>query len=129
MNNFSKKQLREFGFVIGFGFPLMIGFIIPFINGHNFQSWTLFIGIPCLALGIIRPTTLYYLYKFWLSLGNALGWVNSKLILGLVYLLILQPISYLMRLFGYDPLRKKIIVKDTYREINSKRKIDLKKNF
>ena len=34
----NKKSLRDFGFVIGFGFPIIFGGIIPLIRGHDFHS-------------------------------------------------------------------------------------------
>ena len=40
------------------------------------------------------------------ALGNILSWINSRLILGIVFA-ILQPIALIMKIFGYDPLRKK----------------------
>ena len=47
----SKKQLREFGLLIGLGIPIVIGWGIPAIGGHMFRFWTLWIGIPFLFFG------------------------------------------------------------------------------
>ena len=41
----AKKQLREFGFLIGFGLPISIGWIIPSLGGHGFRGWTLWVAI------------------------------------------------------------------------------------
>jgi len=83
-SSISKKQLREFGLLIGFGFPILIGWILPLIGGHLFRTWTLWIGIPSLILGILNPRILSYPYKVWMKLGHALGWINSRIILGLI---------------------------------------------
>ncbi len=125
----SKKQLREFGFLIGFGFPIIIGWIIPAISGHIFRSWSLWVGCPSLILGILKPSLLFYPYKAWMKLGHALGWINSRIILGLVFILVLQPIAFIMNLFGYDPLRRKKSIEDSYREKNEHRIINLTKIF
>ena len=125
----SKKQLREFGFLIGLGFPILIGWILPTITGHGFRAWTLWVGIPGLILGLTIPRFLYYPYKAWMALGHALGWVNSHLILGLVFILVLQPIAYIMRLFKYDPLRKRRRGVETYREIRPNNHIELTRIF
>ena len=37
----TKKQLREFGLLIGFGFPILIGWLLPSIFGHEFRSFML----------------------------------------------------------------------------------------
>lgn len=125
----SKKQLREFGFLIGFGFPILIGLLLPLLTGHEFRAWTLFIGIPSFILGILKPSFLFYPYKSWMKLGLALGWINSRIILGLVYFMILLPISLIMRIFGYDPLRKKKSGEKSYRENKKDLKVDLRRIF
>ena len=127
----AKKQLREFGFLIGFIFPILIGWIIPALGGHSFSGWTLWIGIPALLLGVQKPFLLYYPYKGWMALGHALGWINSRIILGLVFLIVLQPIAFIMKIFGYDPLRQsqRERKKMSFRELKTNHKIDLTRIF
>lgn len=103
----TKKQLKEFGYLVGFGLPILIGWLIPSLIGHGFRAWTLWIGIPALILGLVAPALLKQPFRAWMALGHALGWVNSHIILGLVFIVVLQPIAYVMRLFGHDPLRRK----------------------
>ena len=125
----SKKQLREFGLLIGFGFPILIGWLLPSLFGHQFRIWTLWIGVPGLLIGITAPRLLHYPYKGWMGLGNVLGWINSRIILGLVFVLVLQPIAYIMRLTGYDPLRKKRKGGNTYKENAENNQVDLTRIF
>ena len=125
----SKKQLREFGLVIGFGFPLLIGWLIPALTGHEFRGWTLWVGFIALIVGLASPSLLYYPYKFWMKLGLTLGWVNSRIILGLVFMFVLLPIAFVMRLIGYDPLRMKRKKEKTYRENRKDPQINLTRIF
>ena len=125
----SKKQLREFGLLIGFGFPILIGWLLPSLFGHQFRTWTLWIGGPGLIIGLTTPRLLYYPYKGWMVLGHILGWINSQIILGLVFIFVLQPIAYIMRLTGYDPLRTKRKGEKTYRENSQKHQTDLTRIF
>ena len=125
----SKKQLREFGLLIGFGFPLLIGWLIPALTGHGLSEWTLWVGFIALIIGLTSPRLLYYPYKFWMKLGLILGWVNSRIILCLVYMIVLLPISFVMRLIGYDPLRTKLKEVKTYRENRQDHKTDLTRIF
>ena len=128
-SSISKKQLREFGFLIGIGFPIFIGWLIPAISGHLFKTWSLWVGIPSLLLGIIKPSLLFYPYKSWMILGLILGWINSRIILGLIFLLVLQPIAFVMKMFGYDPLRKNKSNEVTYKEYKKNHKVDLTRIF
>ena len=125
----SKKQLREFGILIGFGFPLLIGWLLPAIAGHGFRTWTIWVGMTGLILGMKLPLLLYYPYKAWMAIGHALGWINSHIILGFVFIFILQPIAYLMRFTGYDPLRRRRKGEKTYRENRQDHKTDLTRIF
>ena len=125
----SKKQLREFGLLIGFGFPLLIGWLLPAISGHGFRAWTVLIGVPAFIIGLTAPNLLHNPYKGWMALGYALGWLNSKIILGLVFIIVLQPIAFFMRLTGYDPLRSKRKGEKTYWEIRQNNRTDFTRIF
>ena len=125
----SKKQLREFGLLIGFGFPLLIGWLIPAFAGHGLRAWTLWVGFLGLLIGLTSPRLLYYPYKFWMKLGLLLGWVNSRIILGLVYMIVLLPIAFVIRIIRYDPLRTKRKGEKTYREKRKEYQTDLTRIF
>lgn len=128
-NKISKKILREFGFLLSFAFPIFIGWFLPYLSGHSFRMWTLLISFPFLIFSIVSPILLLYPYKAWMKLGYFLGWLNSRIILGIVFVLVLQPIALLMRISGHDPLRRKNIDQKSYREITTNKKINLKKIF
>ena len=125
----AKKQLKEFGLLIGFGFPILIGWLVPTITGHGFRVWTLWIGIPSLIIGFLKPRLLYYPYKGWMVLGLSLGWLNSHIILGLVYLLVLQPIALILKLISYDPLKRNKSNQESYKEDKINHKTNLTKMF
>ena len=124
-----KRKLKEFSYLIGIGFPLIFGYIIPLITGHPFRTWPLWISIPILLSGVFAPTKLQILYISWINVGNVLGWINSKIILGLIFLLVLQPIALIMRIFRYDPLRKKKNPFLSYKEVKKNSKVDLTRIF
>ena len=127
--SYSEKQLREFGLLIAVVFPIFIGWFLPAITGHLFRTWTLWIAIPSFLLGTFKPRLLFYPYIFWMKLGYILGWLNSRIILGLVFLVVLQPIAMIMRIFGYDPLRTRNNNEKTYRENKNKYSINLNRIF
>ena len=128
-NPISNKILREFGYLIGFFFPIFIGWILPIISGEHFKVWTIFISVPFLLAGSLNPRALLYPYKCWMLLGSILGWFNSHLILGFIFLVVLQPIALIMRLIGYDPLKIKKNTSLTYRQRVENKKTDLNRIF
>ncbi len=123
------KQLKDFGFLFGFGFPTIIGWIMPAIGGHPFRFWSLYLGFSVVLITIFNPKVLSFPYKFWMKLGKILGWINSHLILGLIFIIVLQPTALVMKFFGYDPLRLKKTKTNSYREIRKDVTIDLKRIF
>ena len=125
----SKKELREFGILIGILIPFFIGWIFPKISGHNFNVWTIYIGTIFFTFGLIKPNLLYYPYKYWIKIGNTLGWINSYIILGIVYIIVLIPISIILKIFGYDPLKRKKSLNNTFREVVKNNKVDLERIF
>ncbi len=125
----SKKILREFGVIIGFGFPILLGWLIPSLTGHEFRIWTLFVSATGFTCGLLTPKILYYPYLIWMKLGYILGWINNKIILGLVFIVVLIPIGFIMKVFGYDPLKIRQIKKSTYKENRQNHKIDLNRIF
>ena len=64
-----------------------------------------------------------------MKLGYILGWINNKIILGLVFIIVLIPIGFIMKVFGYDPLKIRQIKKSTYKENRQNHKIDLNRIF
>lgn len=124
-----KKQLRHFGIFIGLAFPILIGWLLPFLSGHGFRLWTLLIGFPCLILGLLAPPLLFYPFKLWMATGHILGWLNSHIILGIVFVFVLQPIAILMRFTGYDPLRQRRSSQQSYREDTHTHRTDFTRIF
>lgn len=126
----SRKKLREFGFFLGFGIPLVIGWLFPALSGHVFRLWTIWVGIIFLSLGIFNPIVLFYPYRVWMFIGYLLGLINSKIILGFIFFIVLVPISFFMKCFGYDPLREKNITsKNSFKEDKVGYEIDLTRIF
>jgi hypothetical protein len=64
------------------------------IGGAVFFLFTAFVGQP-----ILRP-----LYVGWMKFAFVLGWVNTRILLGLFFYLILTPIGLVLRLTGKDLL-------------------------
>jgi hypothetical protein len=49
-----------------------------------------------------------------MKFAHALGWVNSRVLLTILFYLVFAPYGFLSRLFGRDPLRRRNKSGDTY---------------
>jgi len=66
------------------------------------------------------PTTLKPIYRAWMALGVILGWINTRIILGVMYYLVFLPAGMIMKLMGKDPLNRKFDAKaNSYRVCKS----------
>ena len=120
------RQLRNFGLVVGGLILLLFSWLLPALHGHPIAIWPIWIGLPLLLLGLIAPRSLRQPYRAWMAIGHGLGWINGRVILTLVYLLVLQPIALVMRLCGHDPLRRRWDANArSYREVRASMPINL----
>jgi hypothetical protein len=59
------------------------------------------------AISIVIPVAAKWIEWAWLKLALGLGWINSRILLSVVYFGFLLPIAWLSRLFTKDPLMLK----------------------
>ena len=126
----TRQQLRHFGLTLGLFLPLVFSLIWPWLHRTASPTWPIVLGSLFIAMGLIAPKQLQQPYKLWMLLGHGLGWVNSHLILGLIYLVVLQPIAITMRLLGHDPLRQELRPDlESYRENCEDKTVNLNRPF
>lgn len=86
---------------------LIVAAIIYFRN-KEFVSWPFFVsGIFGLS-GISLPVLLKPVYIVWMKLASILGWVNTRLILFVLFYLLITPIAIILRLCRNDLLERKV---------------------
>ena len=106
---------RSFGLTFAFIFTLLSGWSfweewrIEVGSVGIFSLW-IFIGILAtgfLGIGLLRPAWLAVPNRFWTQFGLFLGKIIQPIVMGCVFFLIVTPMGLLMRLTGYDPMRRK----------------------
>jgi len=110
----TNATLKHFGLLVGGVFFAVFGLIAPLIKGSTVSVWALAIGGLLLILAVTAPKALAIPYRSWMILGELLGWINSRIILGAVFLLVLTPIGILRRIFSPSHHRTST-EKNTYR--------------
>jgi hypothetical protein len=109
------KELRKFGLIVG-GLFLVIGLWPLVWRGEGLRLWALGFGGLLVSLGLLAPAVLDPLFKVWMKVGHVLGWINTRIILGILFYGLITPMGLVMRLFGWDAMRR-VLVRDaqTYR--------------
>ena len=114
-NDITTKQLRSFGLTVG-GIFALIGFWPLFFTGVGPRSWAVGLAACLLIPALALPKILFWPYKGWMMLGHVLGWINTRIILGVVFYLIVTPIGAVRRWLGKDPMGQRLRPDlDTYR--------------
>ena len=112
----NEKQLRDFGLINGAMFALFFGLLLPIVKHHKVPSWPFVVSIVSWALALLCPRLLRYPYAAWLRIGAMLGRVNTSIVMGLIFFLVVAPMGLAARLFGYDPMTRRFNQEvDSYR--------------
>jgi hypothetical protein len=65
------------------------------------------IGAVLAVLGLAAPGLLVYPNRAWMALAEALSWVSTRVILGLLFYVVLTPLGWWRRMRGADPLARR----------------------
>lgn len=63
------------------------------------------VGTVLMGFGVVAPAILRVPNRLWWRFAQTLGWINTRVILTLFFLLVLTPVGVLMRLCGRNPLK------------------------
>ena len=105
MNN---TDLRKFGLTMGVVIVLLFGLLLPWIFDHGFPLWP---WIPAGAFwltAVAAPALLAPVYRGWMRFGHVLGWINTRIILGLMFFTVFLVVAVIMKLLRKDPLSRKL---------------------
>jgi hypothetical protein len=101
------RELRHFGFLLG-TLVIIVFAGIPLLRRHLVLAWPWLIAITLWLPALLAPRMLRYPHRGWAMLGEALGWLNTRIILSLLYFLAVLPIGLVMRLAKRDPMQRKL---------------------
>jgi len=100
--------LRKFGLTTGAIIVVLFAFFFPWVfDAAAMPMWPWIaagaLWVPALLVpGILRPV-----YTTWMKIGHGIGWVNTRIILGVLFYVLILPMGLIMRLFGNDPMARK----------------------
>jgi hypothetical protein len=103
----SRRQLNQFGFV-WLGFLALFGVIAYFKFGNQTLAmvlWALAAIVP--PIGWLVPPFMRLVFVGMSYLAWPIGFVVSHVVLALVYYLVFTPVGLIMRLVGYDSMKRR----------------------
>jgi len=106
--NPDKQELRKFGLVFAGMFILIFGLLLPWIWDKSSPMWPWIVAAVFVATALLVPMVLGPVYRLWMKIGHVLGWINTRITLGVMFFLIFAPVALLLRLLGKDMLRRRL---------------------
>jgi len=100
---------------------MVVGFLVLGFVFKTYQTYFLYLATGLGLIFVILPFIGDYIVWAWFKLAEILGWINSKVILSLVFFIFLFPMAVLFRLSTKNPLQiKKLGEKSLFTERNHK---------
>lgn len=103
-----RTTLRKFGFLMATALVL-IGLIIFTKHKHSVTPtvvMALSFMLITISIAIFAPLLLKYPYILWMRLAGILSWVNTRLLLAIIFYLVFSPVGLFRRLFRIDLLER-----------------------
>jgi Saxitoxin biosynthesis operon protein SxtJ len=102
----SRANVRKFGLL--FAAVCLVVTVLFAWKGNRLWVWTapgvaFFLVTAFFGHPVLRP-----LYTGWMMFASLLAWINTRLLLGLFFYLVLTPMGLLLRLMGKDLLDRKL---------------------
>ena len=72
------------------------------------------VGVVLLGVGLFVPALARRFHTLWMRAASVLGYVNSRVLLTLMYYGVFTPYALASRLFGRDPLRRRGKAQESY---------------
>ncbi len=109
----TNKDLRSFGFIMAGAISVLFGLFFPWVFEKAWPLWPWITAALFILPAVVIPVILKPVYSLWMKIGAVLGWLNTRIILALVFYALFTPYSLVLKLLGKDPMRRKLD-SDTY---------------
>ena len=118
---------KSFGIVFSIFFLLISVYLL--LNNDPIFYWSLFVSFIFLVLGLMNSKILSPLNLLWFKFGILLGKIVSPVVMGIIFFLVVTPISIILKIFGKDVLNLKFNNNKTYWIVKDGPKSNMKKQF
>tara|TARA_B100000579_G_C22525723_1_gene708312 strand:+ start:347 stop:727 length:381 start_codon:yes stop_codon:yes gene_type:complete len=122
-----KTSNRSFGIL--FFLVFLVISIWPIFYSGDVRLWSLVLSFLFLILGLFNSKILTPIKNIWIKLGEILGKFIAPIVMGLIFFIILTPISLLLRILGKDLLKTKFLKNSSYWIHRDKDMGSMKKQF
>jgi hypothetical protein len=110
--NPSNVDLKKFGLLFAAILSFLFGLIFPWIrHGVSDPSlwplWPWLVSVVMTICAFLHPASLKLIYKLWMKFAVVAQWVNTRIIMLLLFYLLILPIGLLLKVFGKDAMQRR----------------------
>ena len=90
------------------------------------------IGVALLLMGLLLPSVARRFHIVWMKFAAILGYINSRILITLMFYGLITPFGFLSRLFGRDTLNRRAQARESYwipRETTRQTKAGFERQF
>lgn len=106
MQSAKLSSLKSFGLSVGSIFVL-IATLEFYKQRLHLGSALIGAGTLLITVGLLRPRLLQRVHGLWMKFAHALGYINTRLILGLIFFGLFAPIGLILRLLKIDLVQRR----------------------
>jgi hypothetical protein len=100
--------LRKFGLTTGAIIVALFALFFPWVfDVAAMPIWPWIVAGMLWLPALLIPSVLRPVYTTWMKVGLGIGWVNTRIILGVIFYVLILPMGLVMRLLGKDPMARK----------------------
>ncbi len=103
----SGKELRNFGLVMFAAVMIIFYGLVPFVLHKEIHSWPFALACYFFFFAFFLQENLKWIYVPWMLIAEGLGWINSRIILGFFFYVVMTPMGLMARIMGKDLLKLK----------------------
>lgn len=107
----TNKEYRNFGLIMAGFIGLLFGLLFPWLFTWKFSFIPWAISAVLILWALLAPKTLVILYKPWMKLGKILGFINTRIILGIVFFAIFTPFAIALKILKKDAMKRQFNAK------------------
>lgn len=99
---------RKFGLMTGAIICGLFGLLIPWLFSLDYVKWPWILGSILILWAMLVPATLKPVYVGWMKFGTVMNWINTRIILAIIFYGLFLPTGIIMRLFNKDPMCRRL---------------------
>ncbi len=109
----SSGEARKTALIVAVMLAAIAAFL--FYRGRTTNAWVVGgISSALIVIGLFVPPLAKLFHRVWMWIAVKLGWINSRILLTLVYVLMFVPYKIVSRIVGRDPLFLRQPVGESY---------------